>query len=567
MTISQTLATNKSNEQTEKPLLVNASGDFSNVKIVQYKNRFLYSKYNPFRTIFSIIQSTVFLEGSIIVVCAPCLWYGIAELMQKIPKSCKIIAIQDDAELFSITQQWIPQEYTSEIKLYNTKNLLELDNYIRSLVQTGMYKRAVRIDLSAGVQLNVQLYNAIFSGIQEITNSFWMNRITLVKMGRLFSKNIFQNLALMEDAQQLSEVCNTISKPIIVCGAGESLDSTPKKLIEQCFVIAVDAALIALLKRNIHVDAVVSLESQYVIQKAYIGVKEFQDDIILFSDIASRPSVIRSIKNRTIWFASEYTQAEFLSNLKKSNIIDDFIQPLGSVGLAATLIAIKLRKSQNVPVFVTGLDFSYSIGVTHAKGTPAHVARLSTAQKLSPAENYAAAFAPGVFSVKNKTKHIMMTSKSMKAYSENFAATFHDIKSLYDIGKTGLSLNIPFITEVTAQEIINASCESVYANCPDTNIFNEITATTISRKKKIAEFYRNEYEALNTIKDLLIHGENSRKRDCNMPLEAQLRNLLEQREYLFLHFPDGYKVSTDISFLKRVRAEIDFFLKQIPKHV
>ena len=164
MTISQTLATNKSNEQTEKPLLVNASGDFSNVKIVQYKNRFLYSKYNPFRTIFSIIQSTVFLEGSIIVVCAPCLWYGIAELMQKIPKSCKIIAIQDDAELFSITQQWIPQEYTSEIKLYNTKNLLELDNYIRSLVQTGMYKRAVRIDLSAGVQLNVQLYNAIFSG-------------------------------------------------------------------------------------------------------------------------------------------------------------------------------------------------------------------------------------------------------------------------------------------------------------------------------------------------------------------------------------------------------------------
>ena len=557
LTTSQTLVTNQSNEQYEKPLLVNASGDFSNVKIIQYKSRFLYSKYNPFKSIVSIIQNSIFLEGSIIVICAPCLWYGLEVLMQKLPAACKIIAIQDDEQLLYIAQQAIPQEYRNKITLCGTNNLLELDGYIRDLVQTGTYKRAVRIDFSAGIQLNVQMYNAVFAGIQEITASFWMNRITLVKMGRLFSKNVFQNLPMMADGLQLSEVCKSVDKPIIVCGAGESLDSTPKEIIENCFVIAVDAALIAILRRNIHVDAVVSLESQYVIQKAYIGVQEFQDDIILFADIASRPSVVRSIKNKTVWFASEYTNAKFLANLKQLDIIDDFIQPLGSVGLAATLIALKLRQSQDVPVFITGLDFSYSIGLTHAKGTPAHATRLFSTNKLFPVENYDAAFASGVFPIANKSKHTMMTSKSMKSYSDSFAATFNGVQNLFDLGKTGIPLNIPFITENIAEELIKKADTS-------TNLLL-CTHKKVERKNNIAKFYSAERTALETIKDLLKLGENSSKRELNISLDEQLKKLLQPREYLYLHFPDGYAFSTEISFLKRVRAEIDFFLKQIPQ--
>ncbi|MCR5761983.1 MAG: DUF115 domain-containing protein [Treponema sp.] len=544
--------------QNEKPLLVNASGDFSDVKIIQYKNKFLYSKYNPFRTIKTLIQNTVFLDNSLIVICSPCLWYGLKELMNKIPSSCKVIAIQDDNELHCIASEWLPIEYNSQITLCGTQNILELDDYIRQLVQTGRYKRAVRVDFCAGTQLNSHIYNAIFSGIQEIITSFWMNRITLVKMGRLFSKNIFQNLRIMENGVQLSDVRNTIAKPILVCGAGESLDKTPKNIFEQCFVIAADAALIALLRRHIHVDAVVSLESQYVIQKAYIGTQEFQDNIILFADIASRPSVVRSINNKTIWFASEYTKAIFLSNLQKSGIIKEFIPPLGSVGLAATLIATKLRKTSEVPIFITGLDFSYSIGQTHAKGTPAHSIGLSSSKKMIPIENYHASFAEGAFPVKNKSNHLMMSTKSMKAYADTFASTFYSVMNLFDLGKSGISLNIPFIDEITAEEIITE-----FPNAEDNNISSINYPSQIDKKEKIKQFYRQEQEALLTIKDLLIDGEESKKREKNISLEEQIKKLLEPREYLYLHFPDGYALSTELSFLKRIRAEIDFFLKQI----
>ena len=44
---------------------------------------------------------------------------------------------------------------------------------------------------------------------------------------------------------------------------------------------------------------------------------------------------------------------------------------------------------------------------------------------------------------------------------------------------------------------------------------------------------------------------------------VEIEKLLAAREYLYLHFPDGLKASFDLSFLKRVRAEIDFFIKDI----
>jgi len=71
----------------------------------------------------------------------------------------------------------------------------------------------------------------------------------------------------------------------------------------------------------------------------------------------------------------------------------------------------------------------------------------------------------------------------------------------------------------------------------------------------ITLFLKNEKENLLKIKNCLIHGSLT---------ERDLLTLLEQHDYLYLHFPDGYK-KPDLSqgFLKRIRAEIDFFLKDI----
>ena len=108
--------------------------------------------------------------------------------------------------------------------------------------------------------------------------------------------------------------------------------------------------------------------------------------------MCARPEATKILGGNTIWFATKYADGIFFDNLKKENVIRNFIEPMGSVGLAATYIALKLRSSSSVPVFVAGLDFSYSIGTTHAKGTMALKQRFINSCRLVPIENYDAAF-------------------------------------------------------------------------------------------------------------------------------------------------------------------------------
>ena len=83
---------------------------------------------------------------------------------------------------------------------------------------------------------------------------------------------------------------------------------------------------------------------------------------------------------------------------------------------------------------------------------------------------------------------------------------------------------------------------------------------TSQRKERTENFISEEISALEKIKSLLSEGKNSVFYK-GINLEEQIKDLLSEREYLYLHFPDGYCYNGGQSFLKRVRAEIDYFLK------
>ena len=70
-----------------------------------------------------------------------------------------------------------------------------------------------------------------------------------------------------------------------------------------------------------------------------------------------------------------------------------------------------------------------------------------------------------------------------------------------------------------------------------------------------------EKNALLRIKEVLSKGEKALPTP-KPNLSAEIENLLSKREYLYLHFPDGYRFEAgNLSFLKRISNEIDFFLK------
>ncbi len=536
-----------------EPRLVQTGGD-SPLLTVQYKGRFLYSKYNPARAICSIIEKTTFLPGTIILACSPCLWYGLDELTGKLPENCTIVAVEYDTFLCNIAKQ-------KRQDVFSASETAFLDTKLRQLASTGLYRRVVRIDFSAGTVLAPDFYTLVTNAAEQIVATFWFNRITLVKMGRLFTKNLFQNLPSLAEGPFLQELKGSVSRPILVCGAGESLDSTPLEQFGSTFVIAVDAAVPSLVKRGIRIDAVVALEGQFVIQKAYIGCERQLKKTILIADIASRPSVLRAFHGRTVWMASRFTEAAYLDSMKEQGIIQNFVQPMGSVGLAAAFCALVLRETSAIPVYITGMDFSYSIGRTHARGTPAQDRILSESTKLSSSGNYGAAFSAAGFFVSDKNGDKMATGKAMKSYADNFAQTFSQIPNMYDIGEYGIPLGLQRLDASKLCRHISSSPQAT-GMLHDKELPRLLSSGSGSRREKLISYCTAEQQALLEARDLLVNGEASKYRN-EKPLDEQLASLLAKREYLYLHFPDGYRFSPSPAFLKRVRAELDYFLKQM----
>lgn len=526
----------------EKPRLVSAGQGFSVLKTVEYKGRFLYSKYNPAKAIETYIDKMQVLSGTLIIACSPLLWYGIEKLKSLLPENCEIIALENDENLFELAMQ----NDSAGIPLFKLNEGEKIDSYVRSICKGGSIKRALKIDFSAGVNFSKEKFDFTVNAISEIIATFWKNRITLVKFGRLFSKNFLRNIARLEYTKTLEDVAKTVSKPLLVLGAGEGLDTLSYSSFSpnDFFIITVDAALSPLLARNITPDAVVTMESQIAIEKAFLGAKN--KNILLFADLCARPEATKILGGNIIWFATKYADGIFFDNLKKESVIRNFIEPMGSVGLAATYIALKIRSSSSIPVFIAGLDFSYSIGTTHAKDTMALTQRFINSNRLTPIENYDAAFSMSTQTVMSKNGKKICSTKILLQYAQQFKLMFQNEKNLFDCSSTGIKLGIPqrnlFATKGNLQK---EKCES---------------------HKNISSFCEKEKRKLEELRSLLSDGEKSPFRN-NLPeklsLSKQIKKIAEGREYLFLHFPDGYRFKMEQSFLKRIRAETDFFIKQL----
>ena len=519
---------------------------------VSYNEHLLYSKYNPRKNIISAVENLQLLPGTIILCCSPLLGYGLSELLSKLPENCLIVLCEAEKELydFTIAEKCLDVSDKS-VLCCQPENLNNLPLQLYDLATTGVYKRVQRLDMSAGTAFNKEFYDRLFSACSDSVMTFWKNRITLTKFGRRYSKNLFENLHYLGKSKPITDFFGAVNKPIIVLGAGESTQklissfraqNTKKSSFSDYFILCADTALQPHLKNGIKPDGVFIEEAQTVISKAFIGVP---DDIRIFAGLSSIPALAHKTDNKNIsYFFTEYTKAAFLDNLKSRNFMPPSNMPFGSVGLTAVHYALKFRKDDSVPVYVTGLDFSYSTGITHTKNALAHILRLITGNRLTSIANYNAAYGTGTEKFIDKSSKTFITSPSLKSYAMMFNNFFGETKNLFDSGECGIPLAIP-----------RAFPEPLEKN--EINV--KATEYSESQKNDIKNYLQSEKDALEKLRDLLtgkteLQGDN---------LSEEIRRIVEPREYLYLHFPDGHKFELNQSFLNRIRTEIDFFLKFI----
>lgn len=550
-----------------KPCSVKARQGFS----VYYRNRYLYSQYDAEKSVLRLVDSLSIRPETLVLAYSPVLGTGLRNLLKRLPADCSVLAVEFDRELFD----FFMDSETAEAVCHDPRFkavLLERPEQIAALISQGKYRRCLPVEMSGGTAFFQEEYRLTTKYADDAIATFWKNHITLSKLGRLYAGNLLENCSHIKDTKRL--VAHSVTKTILALGAGPSLDELLPKLHDardSFFILAADAALSALSQYDLTPDAVVAVESQLAIEKAYIGFEG--SGIPLIADMTSRPHVLSIMKGPVSFFMTEYCTEPFLERFRKlaqDNGIPVF-QPLGSVGLYAVELALFLR-APGTPVCFSGLDFAWNNGITHCKGSPAHTNMLLNTSRLLPAGNPVASFGAGTSSFEGKAGRKGYTTPNLAGYGAILTARYKGTPFLFDAGTTGMETGIQAISVENMLSDAKKRAETALSAENGISIWDEADARVsgpyyergadearsgcAADSTSEDEFLKREYAGIMQIIELIDKFDFLNENDGNKLLE-----LLKTHSYLYLHFPDssrGPVLTRD--FLVRVRMEAIRFL-------
>jgi hypothetical protein len=408
------------------------------------------------------------------------------------------------------------------------------------------FRRVEVLRISGGWQLYREHYAALAEALRGFIAADWGNAMTLVKLGRRYAGNFIRNLALIPRCPS----CAALSfgrDPVLVLGAGPSLDPFLDSLFPRIRekrpfrILCVDTALPNLKARNLRPDLVFALECQHWNLRDFIGLRGWA--VPLAMDLSALPAAAEVLEGPRYLFFTPWTDLNLFTRL--TVFLPETFPPLGSVGLAAAAAALSLTGG---PVILCGIDFSFTLDSYHARSTPGHKEKLRGQNRFKSILNQAAA-GRGLAGL-SKSGQAVLSDGAMRNYRDLFEREFAGRPRLWDIWGSGLPLGLPTLQAEEAALLLNSG--SGGGSSPPAG-----AGYDAAKARRLREFIQNERGALTTLREIL-RGEQG---------AGELEGLLDYCDYLWAHFPECAATggrrppATDISFLKRVRTEIDPFIK------
>lgn len=545
------------------PRLVDTGRGYS----VVYKSRHLYSRYNPENGSVRAVMSADLRPETLFLCISPVLGYGLAWLLDHLPPESFVLALESDQSLMALSAEKLERGVREHprfryIRTSSTRRVLET---IDSLT-FGPFRRCVRIDLSAGASLDADFYAETTSAIDEYISRYWKNRLTLMRLGRNYARNLYANTRLLPGSLPFAR--ESVQRSIFVAGAGPSLEGMLAFIREhrqELYVLAVDAACPVLSDGGIRPDALVLVESQYWIGKAFTGFAGSR--IPVFADLTARPDAVRATGGPVTFFLSAYAQARFISRFRDT-CAPLLIPPLGSVGLVALHLA-RLLAAPGWPILSAGLDFSWTAGFTHARGAPPVRDAHSRANRLCPAPCSLPSCADGVFSVPGKDGKPVYTDPPLSGYAALCAAEFSG-SGISSLAPSGLPDGLARMSLPEAAVLVNGQ-EERNAGRPrgaGGSGWTDGQSPVPADAETVARFLDGERSRILELRSLLTGGPAGQvSSGPGIPdIPERIQHLTREMDCLWLHFPDGYRgMSDDTAFLKRVRIELEYLLKTIER--
>ncbi|MFP4643002.1 MAG: 6-hydroxymethylpterin diphosphokinase MptE-like protein [Spirochaetales bacterium] len=337
----------------------------------------LYDRRRPRSSAERRTVSTPIAENTCYLVASPILYYGVAELLDRIPASSVIRAVEFDSQLARVSQQYADREIQELVPLIANRSIGET----AELIATAFHSNIRRVEIvrpTGGYGVSRQHYDRLLEILRAEIDRHWRNVATLVHFGRRWMRNTFRNLGYTA-----SPPPSAVDVPIVVCAAGESIEKhmpSFRRYRERVHIMAVDTALGPLIENAITPDSVVAIESQVVNVGDFLA--GLPESTRLFYDLTTHPSVPGlahpALRHRLL---TNFAPLAVLDRIGHAVADITTVDPFASVGLAAINLACRLSRW---PVLLAGFDFAYTIGKPHARGSLSHRLALSLDTRLKP---------------------------------------------------------------------------------------------------------------------------------------------------------------------------------------
>lgn len=329
---------------------------------ITFSGKTIESRYNPendIERLFSNLQ----INGDFIIL----LGIGSGLLLNKLVNNlnCKfILAVENTEDDINLIMRCGNLINSSKYKITTIDNLHSdlLNNFLPII-----YEKIQVIDQKAWILENNQYKDYIQNIIQDTINISLQDYSVQVHFGKIWMHNILSNLKLLSKytSPKISQINKTKA---IILAAGPSLDynlEQIRKLSKDHYIIATDTAFSSMIKQKISIDAVISLDGQYISSSHFINNL---NDTVFFIDLCGNSSAVRKImkKNKNIIF---YNSGHPFCNVLENDYPETFFHLFsgaGTVTIAAIDLATKIG-FEDIKVF--GADYGYINNKAYMKGT------------------------------------------------------------------------------------------------------------------------------------------------------------------------------------------------------
>jgi hypothetical protein len=515
---------------TDRPELVDTGNGYT----VKYKGRFLYSSKHPIESIKKRVEGLSIGNNTLILIPSIGIGYGLKEILDILPPEAHVLCIEADECLydFALHQTVNPIPRSVRLSMIRSNDKLDAVRILRK-IGAWRFRRVINIPLAQPSTSDSQWYEDIKQLLEDEIQTFWKNKMTMVNLAPLWLKNIFANLS----GSALADFSNlTVTSPILVAGAGPSLEESIaviKKIEKKIVIVCVDTAYPELMKAGIKPDYIFILESQLANIHDFVPFPSAGIEAIC--DITSNPVVLRHAGIKPIFFSSEFASIALLERMERIGILPANFPALGSVGIAALFGALRMTKN---PVFITGLDFCYSLGKTHAKGAPATELADISSSRLSPVSHkiFSAIESRPLLKITDKNGQPAISDLILSSYAKLVEQVARDEKNrIFDIGRYGMDLGLKRLR--SDDEIIAALCRFP-GEKPVSHSFGSDNDERCITTDKLSIFFKRELELLESAQAVIKPIVNGKK-EFKTSFDEEERVLLKEIDYAYLHFPEA----------------------------